>query len=71
MFRLDTLVVREYIGDINAGKPFLENNNIAVHPAKKEIIIKGCDIVNYASISFDIPPCVAYRLFYVVLRATL
>ena len=55
MFRLDALVVREDIGDINAGEPSLEINDIAVRPAKNKIIIKSRDIVNYASTSFRHP----------------
>ena len=54
VFRLDASVVREDIGDINAGEPFLEINDITVRPAKKRII-KGRDIVNYASTSFGHP----------------
>ena len=35
VFLLDVLVVREDIGDINAGELFLEINDITMHPAKK------------------------------------
>ena len=63
VFRLDASVVREDIGDINAGEPFLEINDIAVRPAKKEIIIKGRDIVNYASTSFGHPTMRHIQIF--------
>ena len=50
VFMLDALVVSNEIGDdIVAGEPFLERNDIAVRPARKEIIIKGSQIIKYSS----------------------
>lgn len=50
VFTLDALVVRDEIGeDIIAGEPFLFQNDIAIRPARREIIIKGTQIINYAS----------------------
>ena len=50
VFKLDALVVRDEIGDdIVAGEPFLYENDIAVRPARREIIIKGTQVVTYAS----------------------
>ena len=47
VFKFDALVTRSDIGDVIAGEPFLEDNDVAVRPAKKQIIIKGRDIVPY------------------------
>ena len=44
-FKLDAL--ESDIGEILAGEPFLEVNDIAVRPFKKHIIIRGRDIVPY------------------------
>jgi hypothetical protein len=50
VFMLDALVVRDQIGDdIVAGEPFLYRNDIAVRPARREIIIKGSQVISYAS----------------------
>ena len=50
VFKLDALVVRDEIGDdIVAGEPFLYENDIAVRPARREIIIKGTQVINYAA----------------------
>ena len=50
VFILDALVVRDEIGDdIVAGEPFLYRNDIAVRPARREIIIKGSQVISYAS----------------------
>ena len=46
-FVLDALVTEKYFGDVIAGEPFLEKNDVAVRPFKKQIIIKGRDIVPY------------------------
>ena len=48
-FTLDALVTRSDIGDIIGGEPFLESNDIALRPAKKQIIIKGRKVVPYAN----------------------
>ena len=51
-FTLDALVIQGALGsDIVAGEPFLEYNDIVIHSAKKQIIIKGKDIVPYSSTS--------------------
>ena len=46
-FSLDALVTEQDFGDVIAGEPFLEKNDIAVRAFKKQIIIKGRDIVPY------------------------
>ena len=46
-FRLDALVTKSDIGDVIGGEPFMETNDIALRPSKKQIIIKGRDIVPY------------------------
>ena len=47
VFRLDALVTERDFGDIIAGEPFLEKNDVAVRAFKKQIIIRGRDIVPY------------------------
>ena len=47
--RLEALVTQVDFGDIIGGEPFLEINDIAIRPAKRQIIIKGRDIVPYQS----------------------
>ena len=49
VFTLEALVVKEEIGYIVAGEPFLEENDIAVRPAKHIIIIQGGETIPYAS----------------------
>ena len=46
-FTLDALVTSNDVGDIIAGEPFLEENDIAVRPYKKQIIIQGRNIISY------------------------
>ena len=46
-FKLQALVTENDIGDILAGEPFLEENDIAIRPFKKQIIIRGRDIIPY------------------------
>ena len=48
VFMLDALVTKDDLGDIVAGEPFLESNDVAIRPAKQQIIIKGREIVSYA-----------------------
>ena len=49
VFVFDGLVVQEDIGYIVAGEPFLEDNDIAMRPAKRIIIIQGRETIPYAS----------------------
>ena len=46
-FILDALVTENDFGDIIAGEPFLERNDVAVRASRKQIIIRGRDIVPY------------------------
>lgn len=46
-FILDALVTERDFGDVIGGEPFLEKNDIALRPSKKQIIIRGKDIVSY------------------------
>ena len=48
-FQLDYLVTKQDVGDIIAGEPFLEHNDIAVRSKKKQIIIRGNEIISYSS----------------------
>ena len=45
----DALVVKEDVGDVVGGEPFLEKNDIYVRSSKKQIIIKDSEIVSYAN----------------------
>ena len=54
VFNLDALVTRNEIGDIIAGEPFLELNDIALRPSKKQIIIRGNKVISYANNSADL-----------------
>ena len=47
VFNLEALVTKTDIGDVIAGEPFLEDNDVAIRPARKQIIIKGRDIIPY------------------------
>lgn len=44
---LNALVIRNLASDVIAGEPFLEKNDVGVRSAKKQIIIKGRDVVYY------------------------
>ena len=48
-FKFDGLVTRNDIGDIIGGEPFLEENDIALRPARKQIIIRGKEIIPYST----------------------
>ena len=50
VFVLDALVIKDDIGDIVAGEPFLELNDIALRPAKQQIIVHGREVIPYASL---------------------
>ena len=47
VFTLDALVTKDDIGDIVAGEPFLEMNDVAIRPAKRQIIVRGREIIPY------------------------
>jgi hypothetical protein len=51
VFTLDALVTKQDVGDVIAGEPFLEQNDIALRSAKKQIIIGGSDVISYANAS--------------------
>ena len=44
---LEALVVEDLDVDILAGTPFMTSNDITVRPARREIIIAGCDVASY------------------------
>ena len=50
VFILDALITKDDIGDIVAGEPFLERNDVALRPAKRQIIIRGREIISYESL---------------------
>ena len=50
VFILDALITKDDIGDAVAGEPFLEPNDVALRPAKRQIIIKGREIIAYESL---------------------
>ena len=41
-------MVKEDVGDVVGGEPFLETNDIFVRSAKKEIYIKDSEVLTYA-----------------------
>ena len=47
-FIFDALIIRDLGSDIIVGEPFLEEHDIGVRSARKQIIIKGRDIIPYA-----------------------
>ncbi len=46
-FRLDALVVKQLDVEVLMGSPFLVANDIATHPTKRQIVIRGSEIVQY------------------------
>ena len=48
-FTCDALVVKEDIGEIVGGEPFLETNDIFVRSSKKLIYIGDVEVISYAS----------------------
>ena len=49
VFSLDALVTKSDIGDVIAGEPFLSINDIALRPSKKQIIIRGNEVISYSN----------------------
>ena len=49
VFNLDALVIESKIEYVVAGEPFLEDNDIAIRPSKRIIIIQGHETIPYAS----------------------
>ena len=49
VFKLDALVTKQDVGDIIGGEPFLDRNDIAIRSAKKQIIIKGNEVISYSN----------------------
>ena len=49
-FVLDALVSERDVGDVIGGEPFLEKNDIAIRPGKKQIIVQGRDVIPYQSL---------------------
>ena len=46
-FTLDALVVKQLDVDVLAGNSFFLSNDIAAMPSKRQIVIKGTEIVHY------------------------
>jgi len=51
VFKLDALVTKQDVGDVIAGEPFLEQNDVALRSAKKQIIIGGSEVISYSATS--------------------
>ena len=66
-FKLDALVVKNLDVDILAGTPFMDTNDIAIRPAKRQIVINGRDITHYG-LNHDKSPSTARRTQAYVLR---
>ena len=69
VFHLDALVIRNLSSDIIVGEPFLEINDIGVRSAKKQIIIKGKDIIPYLSATSNSNKSATRRVTPIVCRA--
>ena len=54
-FQLDALVVDQLDVDVLAGNPFMVMNDVATRPAKKQIVLRGSDIVYYGPQSHSGP----------------
>ena len=67
-FDLDALVVRKLDVEILAGNPFLATNDIAIRPAKREIVIGGSDVVHYGTPAKTTPHSTARRTQSFLLR---
>ena len=48
VFNFDALLIKDLDSDIIVGESFLEKNDIGVRSARKQIIIKGTDVISYA-----------------------
>ena len=48
-FICEALVVKEDVGDVVGGEPFLEKNDVYVRSSKKQIIIADKEIVSYSN----------------------
>ena len=57
-FQLDALVVKELDVDFRAGTPFLSINDFAISPTRKQIVIKGSEIVMYGDDIFTTQPSI-------------
>ena len=49
VFVCEALVVKEDVGDVVGGEPFLERNDIYVRSSKKQIVIADKEIVSYSN----------------------
>ena len=54
-FQLDALVVDQLDVNVLAGNPFMVMNDVATRPAKKQIVLRGSDIVYYGPQSHSGP----------------
>ena len=50
-FTCEALIVKEDVGDVVGGEPFLEANDIYVRSSKKMIYIKDSEVINYSNMS--------------------
>ena len=66
-FKFEGLVIENLDVEVLAGTPFMETNDVAVRPARREVIISDDIVYNYGSIPSKGPNPVARRAF--VLRA--
>ena len=48
VFNFDALIIRDLGSDTIVGEPLSEENDIGVCSARKQIIIKGRDVISYA-----------------------
>ena len=68
VFTFDALIVRDLGSYIIIGEPFLEKHDIGVRSARKQITIKGRDIISYAQHDSPSSP-ITRRIFTFLYRA--
>ena len=64
----DALIIRDLGSDIIVGEPFLEHHDIGVRSTRKQIIIRGRDIISYAQHDSPSSP-ITHRIFTFLCRA--
>ena len=68
VFNFDALIIRDLGSDIIVGEPFLEKHDIGVRSARKQIIVKGRDVISYAQHDSPSSP-ITRRIFTFLCRA--
>ena len=67
-FHMVALVVNQADTDVLCGMPFMTANDVAIRPARNEIIIAGDDIVTYNPVSSKPRTVKRLETFYILSR---